>query len=187
MDLYFCLLMNLSQLVSGNNKDKLPLSTYVLTTLFEDVVDAANVRLAGMLEGRYSLANSETAAAGNKRTGLDLVIYDARQDKERIVSTLSGGERFCVSLALALGLAEIVQSNQGGISIDTLFIDEGFGTLDGSRLDDVMNVLSSLKKHGRTVGLISHVDSMKQQITEKITANPDLATGQSTLEVSWMN
>ncbi len=180
-------LIKLSNLVIGNNQDKLPLSTYVLTTLFEDVVDAANVRLAGMLEGRYSLATSETAAAGNKKTGLDLVIYDARQDKERIVSTLSGGERFCVSLALALGLAEIVQSSQGGISIDTLFIDEGFGTLDGSRLDDVMNVLSSLKKHGRTVGLISHVDSMKQQITEKITANPDLATGQSTLEVSWMN
>lgn len=180
-------LIKLSNLVSGINQDKLPLSTYVLTTLFEDVVDAANVRLAGMLEGRYSLATSETAVAGNKKTGLDLVIYDARQDKERIVSTLSGGERFCVALALALGLAEIVQSNQGGISIDTLFIDEGFGTLDGSRLDDVMNVLSSLKKHGRTVGLISHVDSMKQQITEKITANPDLATGQSTLEVSWMS
>jgi len=179
-------LIKLNFLVSGNNLDRLPLSTYVLTTLFEDVVDAANVRLTGMLEGRYSLATSETAATGNKRTGLDLVIHDARQDKERLVTTLSGGERFCVSLALALGLAEIVQSNQGGISIDTLFIDEGFGTLDGSRLDDVMNVLSNLKKHGRTVGLISHVDSMKQQITEKITAKADLSTGQSTLEVSWM-
>ena len=180
-------LIKLSGLVAGNNQERLPLSTYVLTTLFEDVVDAANVRLAGMLEGRYSLATSEVAAVGNRRSGLDLVIHDARHDRSRLVSTLSGGERFCVSLALALGLAEIVQSNQGGISIDTLFIDEGFGTLDGSRLDDVMNVLSNLKKHGRTVGLISHVDSMKQQITEKITAIPDLSTGQSTLEVSWMN
>ena len=139
-----------------------------------------------MLEGRYSLRASETASDLRRRAGLDLMIHDGHTGSERAVSSLSGGEKFCVSLALALGLAEIVQSNAGGIAIDTLFIDEGFGTLDGSRLNDVMNVLTGIKAHGRTVGLISHVESMKSQISEKITAVPNVESGSSTLTVSWM-
>ncbi|MBM4270386.1 MAG: SMC family ATPase, partial [Deltaproteobacteria bacterium] len=179
-------LLRLNELARGNNALNMTLSTYVLTSLFEDVVEAANVRLQGMLEGRYSLRASETASDGRRKAGLDLMIHDAHTDSDRDVSSLSGGESFCVSLALALGLAEIVQANAGGIAIDTLFIDEGFGSLDGSRLNDVMNVLMGIKAHGRTVGLISHVESMKSQITEKITAVPDLSTGTSTLTVSWM-
>jgi len=176
-----------SDLVNGKNDLKLNLSTYVLTTLFQDVVAAANVRLAGMLEGRYSLLGREEGDNARGLAGLNLRIVDNHGESDRPVTTLSGGESFCVSLALALGLAETVQTNQGGIAIDTLFIDEGFGTLDGTRLDDVMNVLTKLNEHGRTVGLISHVDSMKDQIQEKITVNPNLESGQSTLKVSWMS
>jgi exonuclease SbcC len=179
-------LLRLNELARGNNELRMTLSTYVLTSLFGDVVEAANVRLQGMLEGRYGLRASETASDGRRKAGLDLMIHDAHTDSDRDVSSLSGGESFCVSLAMALGLAEIVQANAGGIAIDTLFIDEGFGTLDGSRLNDVMNVLMGIKAHGRTVGLISHVESMKTQITEKITAVADLSTGTSTLTVSWM-
>ena len=179
-------LMRLNDYARGENRLNMTLSTYVLTSLFGDVVEAANVRLQGMLEGRYSLRASETANDLRRRAGLDLMIHDGHTGSERAVSSLSGGEKFCVSLALALGLAEIVQSNAGGIAIDTLFIDEGFGTLDGSRLNDVMNVLTGIKAHGRTVGLISHVESMKSQISEKITAVPNLESGASTLTVSWM-
>ena len=176
-----------ADLVNGRNDLKMNLSTYVLTTLFQDVVAAANVRLAGMLEGRYTLLSREEGDDKRGLAGLNLRIVDNHGDSDRPVTTLSGGESFCVSLALALGLAETVQANQGGIAIDTLFIDEGFGTLDGSRLDDVMNVLTKLNEHGRTVGLISHVAVMKDQIQEKITVTPNLESGQSTLSVSWMN
>ena len=176
-----------ADLINGKNDLKMNLSTYVLTTLFQDVVAAANVRLAGMLEGRYSLLGREEGDNARGLAGLNLRIVDNHAESDRPVTTLSGGESFCVSLALALGLAETVQANQGGIAIDTLFIDEGFGTLDGSRLDDVMNVLTKLNEHGRTVGLISHVSVMKDQIQEKITVTPNLETGQSTLAVSWMS
>ena len=135
----------------------------------------ANVQLR-QLARRYRL----------KRGGspLGLLVMDTEMgDELRSVHSLSGGETFLVSLALALGLASMASSK---LKIESLFIDEGFGTLDGSRLNDVMNVLAGLKQHGRTVGLISHVESMKSQIGEKITAVPNLETGTSTLEVTWM-
>ena len=175
----------LAKLAKGENQYRQTLQTYVLQTMFEDVVSAANTRFRTLLEGRYELRTSGEVTDGRTKQGLNLNVYDTILQSTRKASTLSGGESFCASLALALGLADIVQSNSGGIEIDTLFVDEGFGSLDGERLDDVMNMLTHLRQEGRTVGVISHVDEMKTQILERIVVTPDKENGPSTLKVNW--
>lgn len=161
------------------------LSTFVLEELFEDVLIAANRRFESLLEGRYRLVSCDDDGRANAQRGLGLNVLDVTLNEERSAKTLSGGESFCASLALALGLADIVQANAGGISIETLFIDEGFGSLDGNRLDDVMKMLDSLRKDGRTVGVISHVEEMKSQILDRIVVHAGGKGEPATLEVLW--
>ena len=170
--------------VIKKNDEDVSLEIYVLQHIFEQVLESANMRFTQLLDGRYQLVSSDTAKGGGKK-GLDINVLDLAQNQERVVKTLSGGETFCASLALALGLADVVQAKAGGISIDTLFIDEGFSTLDSDRLDIVMGMLEGIQSLGRTIGIISHVDELKARIPERINVHV-LGTGMpSTLSVTW--
>ncbi|MGO1182545.1 MAG: AAA family ATPase [Micrococcaceae bacterium] len=151
----------------GENGLKMRLGSYVLAGRLEKVALAASERLSGMTQGRYTIEHDDTAVSG-RRAGLDLRIRDHVNDSVRHPSTLSGGESFMTSLALALGLADTVQAEAGGISMDTLFVDEGFGSLDNETLEQVMEVLDGLQASGRAIGLVSHVETMKQQIQHRI-------------------
>ena len=161
------------------------LSAYVVQRAFDEVVEAANVRLAAMLGGHFRLVTTQERT-GSRRTGLGLglKVRDLRTDTERRTTTLSGGESFCASLALALGLADSVRAHAGGVEIGMLFIDEGFGALDVERLGDVMAELLRLRADGRSVGVISHVTEMKRAIPERIDVLA--AASGSTLSVRWM-
>lgn len=151
----------------GENRLKMPLASYVLAGRLEEVAAAATERLLAMTDRRYSIEYSDEATGrGNK--GLELVIRDHYVDETRHPSTLSGGETFMASLALALGLADTVQAEAGGVELDTLFVDEGFGSLDADTLDDVLDVVDGLRAGGRTVGLVSHVERMKQEIPVRL-------------------
>ena len=147
----------------GENGYKMTLSTYVLAARLEQVAAAATERLSAMTGGRYALVHSDSTS-GNKKAGLGLHVTDAWTGQHRDTSTLSGGEGFMASLALALGLADVVQQEAGGVSIETLFVDEGFGSLDETSLEQVMDALEGLRDGGRVVGLVSHVAEMKQRI-----------------------
>lgn len=155
---------------TGVNPTGITLGTYVLMRRFEDVVAAANDRLRGMLAGRFTLETSDEREAGSRarRTGLALAVHDHSTDTRRAPGSLSGGETFTVSLCLALGLADVVQAEAGGVSLGTLFVDEGFGTLDPETLDDVIGQLARLTAGGRQVGIVSHVEELKQRIPERI-------------------
>ena len=159
-------LRELANVVAGAepNTRRMRLETYVLAAQLEEIVLAANARLKTMTSGRYTLLHDDSLAFRNARSGLGLAILDQHTGRSRATHSLSGGETFLASLALALGLAEVVTNQAGGITLDTLFIDEGFGSLDGDTLDIAMSTLDSLRAGGRTIGLISHVDAMKEQI-----------------------
>ena len=148
---------------AGENSYKMTLGSYVLAGRLEEVVAAATERLLGMTQGRYELRHDDSARGRGIR-GLDITVFDRYTEDERAASTLSGGETFMASLALALGLADTVQAEAGGVDMDTLFVDEGFGSLDTATLADVMDVLDGLQAGGRTIGIVSHVDRMKQDI-----------------------
>ena|SRR5215217_4948780 len=120
-----------------------------------------------MSDGRYALVHSD-ATAGNKRSGLGLNVIDGWTGNRRDTSTLSGGESFMASLALALGLADVVQQEAGGLDIETLFVDEGFGSLDDQALEQVMDALEGLRSGGRVVGLVSHVPELKQRVSAQL-------------------
>ncbi|MFJ2979406.1 AAA family ATPase [Curtobacterium sp. NPDC087082] len=156
--------------VAAANPTGITLGTYVLMRRFEDVVAAANDRLRAMLAGRFTLETSDERESGSRarRTGLALAVHDQTTDTVRDPRSLSGGETFTVSLCLALGLADVVQAEAGGVSLGTLFVDEGFGTLDPETLDDVIGQLSRLTAGGRQVGIVSHVEELKQRIPERI-------------------
>lgn len=148
---------------AGENSFKMTLGSYVLAGRLEEVVAAATERLLGMTQGRYELRHDDSARGRGIR-GLDITVLDRFTEDERAAATLSGGETFMASLALALGLADTVQAEAGGIDMDTLFVDEGFGSLDAETLADVMDVLDGLQAGGRTIGIVSHVERMKQDI-----------------------
>ena len=152
----------------GDNQLRMDLTTFVLIRRFADVVSAANGQLRRVSGGRYELEHTD-AKAGNARSGLGLRVLDLHTGKPRDPATLSGGETFYVSLALALGLADVVRAESGGIELATLFIDEGFGSLDPQVLDEVLGVLDSLRAGGRAVGVVSHVADLKSRIPERIT------------------
>jgi DNA repair protein SbcC/Rad50 len=156
--------------VTSANPTGITLGTYVLMRRFEDVIAAANDRLRAMLAGRFTLETSDERESGSRarRTGLALAVHDQTTDTVRDPRSLSGGETFTVSLCLALGLADVVQAEAGGVSLGTLFVDEGFGTLDPETLDDVIGQLSRLTAGGRQVGIVSHVEELKQRIPERI-------------------
>lgn len=150
------------------NTMKMTLETFVLAAELEEIVAAANVRLDDMSAGRYRLAHTDERAAHGAASGLGIEVIDAHTGRGRPASSLSGGETFLASLALALGLAEVVTARAGGIRLDTLFIDEGFGSLDAETLDTAMRTLDSLRAGGRTVGVISHVEAMHHQIPARL-------------------
>ncbi|MBT1635363.1 AAA family ATPase [Clavibacter michiganensis] len=167
---------------SPENTRGLTLGTYVLLRRFEDVVQAANARLRIMSSGRYELEVSEEREATSKsrKTGLALQIRDHVTDRVREPASFSGGETFYAALSLALGLADVVQAEAGGLQLGTLFVDEGFGTLDPETLDAVMSELGRLSSDGRTVGIVSHVEELKQRVADRIEVRR-LPDGSSTL------
>lgn len=153
---------------SVDNVQRMRLAAYVLAERLRQVVDAANERLVAMTDQRYALEHTDERGFGEQRGGLSLRVRDDWNGVLRDPATLSGGETFVVSLALALGLADTVAHEAGGTDIDTLFIDEGFGSLDADTLEDVMDTLDSLRDGGRVVGLVSHVPELRSRITTQL-------------------
>ncbi|MCR3747936.1 AAA family ATPase [Lentzea californiensis] len=166
----------------GQNSKKMTLRSYVLAARLEEVAVAASARLHRMSQGRYSFVHSDSAGARGTRGGLNLDVLDDYSGRARPAKTLSGGESFLASLSLALGLADVVANETGGALLDTLFVDEGFGTLDSDTLDIVMNTLDELRAGGRVVGLVSHVEELRQRIPTRLRVRK-ARTG-STLEMS---
>jgi len=158
----------------ANNKG-MTFQRFVLAALLDDVLSAANQRLKVMSRGRYELLRERTQADRRSHAGLDLSVDDTYTGKARPVATLSGGEGFQAALSLAMGLAEVVQAYSGGIHLDTIFVDEGFGSLDPEALDLAVNALVDLQERGRMVGVISHVPELKERIDVRL----DVQTGRS--------
>ncbi|MET9197203.1 SbcC/MukB-like Walker B domain-containing protein, partial [Streptomyces olivaceus] len=148
---------------SADNERRMRLESYVLAARLEQVAAAASARLLRMSSGRYTLVHSDDRT-GRGRSGLGLHVVDAWTGRERDTATLSGGETFFASLALALGLADVVTDEAGGVRLDTLFIDEGFGSLDDQTLDEVLDVLDALRERDRSVGIVSHVADLRRRI-----------------------
>ncbi|MGL4344352.1 MAG: AAA family ATPase [Cellulosilyticaceae bacterium] len=146
------------------NKKRMTFESYVLTAYFDEIIVAANKRLEKMSSGRFELRRKEAFAKGNGKQGLDLEVLDYHTGRARDVKTLSGGEGFKASLSLALGLADVIQCHAGGISIETMFVDEGFGTLDAASLDSAIECLLGLQQGGRLIGIISHVAELKERV-----------------------
>jgi DNA repair protein SbcC/Rad50 len=162
------LLGTLSEVANGRTGAKVSLHRFVLGVLLDDVLIQATQRLQAMSRGRYQLIRKSERSKGNAGSGLDLLVEDSYSGKSRDVATLSGGESFMAALALALGVSDVVQSYSGGIQLDTLFIDEGFGSLDPDSLDLAIDMLVQLRDGGRTIGIISHVAELKEQIDMRL-------------------
>ncbi|MGP1483800.1 AAA family ATPase [Actinomyces naeslundii] len=178
-------LIRVASLARGENEASTPLATWVLQARFEEVLVFANERLSQMSSGRYELIRvAEETGQRRRRKGLGLAVVDHLGDERtRDPRTLSGGETFYVSLSLALALADVVSAESGGVSLETLFIDEGFGTLDADTLQTVMAQIDHLRAGGRTVGIVSHVAELRDQIAERIAVRR-VASGGSTLRVT---
>jgi exonuclease SbcC len=163
----------ISEVASGHNPQGITFQRFVLGALLDDVLIAATERLQIMSHRRYSL--QRRAERSDRRTsgGLDLEVLDSYTGMARPVSTLSGGESFLASLALALGLSDVVQAYAGGIHLDTIFVDEGFGSLDPEALDLAFRALVDLQRGGRLVGIISHVPDLRERIDTRLEIIPD--------------
>ncbi|MGY6756477.1 AAA family ATPase [Klenkia terrae] len=161
---------SLADLVNGrgSNTLRMRLQSFVLAARLEQVAEVASIRLQDMSGGRYTFRHSDAAGRNGARGGLGLDVLDEYTGQQRPTKTLSGGESFMASLALALGLADVVTAESGGVQIDTLFVDEGFGSLDPQALDAVMSVLDELRRGGRTVGVVSHVEELRTRIPSRI-------------------
>ncbi|WP_198783030.1 AAA family ATPase [Shewanella putrefaciens] len=164
----YAVIGTLADVANGKTGNKISLQRFVLSVLLDDVLLEASHRLHLMSKGRYRLLRKEDRAKGNKASGLELEVEDAYTSKVRPVATLSGGESFMAALSMALGLSDVVQAYAGGIKLDTLFIDEGFGSLDQDSLELAIRTLMDLQSSGRMIGLISHVSEMKEQINTRI-------------------
>ena len=175
--------ISLAGLAKGmEGQRRVALTTYVLRHWFGQVVAAANVRLSAMSSGRYELRRTDEAGSRRERAGLTLAVIDRHTGAERSPRSLSGGETFYTSLALALGLADVVKAEAGGVDLDTLFIDEGFGALDTDTLDQVMAVIDELRDRGRVVGIVSHLADLKERVPERLEVRR-LPDGSSTVRV----
>jgi exonuclease SbcC len=152
----------------GSNTLRMRLQSFVLAARLEQVAEVASRRLLDMSGGRYTFLHSDAQGRHGARGGLGLDVFDEYTGVRRPTKTLSGGESFMASLALALGLADVVTAESGGVQLDTLFVDEGFGTLDPQALDAVMTVLDELRRGGRTVGVISHVEELRTRIPSRL-------------------
>ena len=169
----------LSETANGDisGKEKITLETFVRMTYFDSIIRKANIRLLTMSDGQYELVRRSDAETLKKNEGLALDVIDHFNGSSRSVSTLSGGESFMASLCLALGLSDEIQSSNGGIKLDTMFVDEGFGSLDGEALDRALSALTSLSQGNRLVGIISHVDALRDRIDNKIVITKDRTIG----------
>lgn len=163
---------NLANIARGKNSENITFERYVLAAFFDDIIDAANLRLTKITGNRYEMSRIKEKSKGNAQSGLELEVLDNYTGRSRHVKTLSGGESFKASLSLALGLADVVQCYAGGISLDTMFIDEGFGTLDPESLDSAIQSLIDLQDTGRLVGIISHVPELKERIDARLEIVP---------------
>lgn len=175
----------LADIASASGPENLvatPLAAWVLIARLEEVLASANPRLAAISSGRYELIAVPDDGTSSRKSGLGLAVIDHDTDSVRSPRTLSGGETFYTSLALALGLADVVSAEAGGVELRTMFIDEGFGSLDSHTLSLVMAQLQALRCAGRTVGVISHVEEMASQIADQIQVRP-LGERGSTLRV----
>ena len=176
--------IRLAPLLKGTSGHRrVTLTTYVLRLWFEKVVQAANLRLSDMSGGRYALERVDHADRASDRVGLTLQVVDRHTGQSRSEKSLSGGETFYTSLALALGLADVVTAEAGGITLDTLFIDEGFGSLDLETLDQVMGVIDDLRDGGRAVGIVSHVAELKDRVAERLEVSREAEGGPSRVRV----
>ncbi len=162
------LLGKIADTINGKNSKNITLERFILKSYLNDILEVSNQRLSLMTNNRYALKISEILTDGRSSGGLDLEVSDSYTGLPRSVKTLSGGESFKASLSMALGLAEVVQSYAGGIQLDTVFIDEGFGTLDQESLDSAINCLIELQDSGRLVGIISHVEELKERINTQL-------------------
>lgn len=169
----------LSETANGDisGKEKITLETFVQMTYFDSIIRKANIRLLTMSDGQYELVRRSDVETLKKNEGLALDVIDHFNASSRSVSTLSGGESFMASLCLALGLSDEIQSSNGGIKLDTMFVDEGFGSLDGEALDRALSALTSLSQGNRLVGIISHVDALRDRIDNKIVITKDRTIG----------
>ena len=164
----YSLVKGLDDLANGNNKKRLVFEQYVLISYFEEILYAANLRLQTMSGGRYELRRVRGIVDARSKDNLEMEVLDYYTGKYRSVKTLSGGESFKVSLSLALGMSDVIQAQSGGIRVETMFIDEGFGTLDGESLDQACLVLQGLTESNRLIGLISHVPELPEKIPDQI-------------------
>ena len=163
----------LSRLLSGNNPRKLPVLQYVLSVTLDQVLVSANHFFAVLSRGRYALRLMEGPKGGNAYAGLDLEVLDGASMLPRSIETLSGGEQFLASLSLAFGLSDVIQSHAGAVELESIFIDEGFGSLDAETLDTAMKALSMLRSSGRLIGVISHVSELQTRIPSRIQITRD--------------
>ena len=170
---------SLSKTANGDlsGKEKIKLETYIQMTYFDRIIRRANLRFMEMSSGQYELKRQRVASDIRGQSGLDLVVIDHYNGTERSVRTLSGGESFMASLSLALGLSEEVQSSSGGVSVDTLFVDEGFGTLDSDSLDLAYKALTNVTEGNRLVGIISHVAELRNKIDNQIIVKKEKSGG----------
>src|SRR5699024_7274950 len=156
-------------------------STFVLAARLERVVELANERLQAMADGRYELAHDDASPTRRRRGGLGLLVRDLWTGQDRGTSTLSGGESFTASLALALGLADAIREESGGREFGTLFVDEGFGSLDEGSLEQVLDVLDGLRDGGRVIGVVSHVSDLRTRIPARVTVHKGQAGSRVTV------
>lgn len=163
---------SLAQCAQGNNSRRLTFSGFVLQSILDDVLQAANMRLTHMSRGRYNLSRLDEVTDARRESGLNIEVMDSFTGISRPVKTLSGGEIFLASLSLALGLSDVVQAYAGGIRLDTILVDEGFGSLDPESLDMAIRTLTDLQKGGRLVGIISHVAELKERISTRLEITP---------------
>ena len=158
------------------------LETYIQTTYFDRIIRRANLRLFTMSNGQYELIRLKEAENNKGQSGLELGVIDHYNGSERSVKTLSGGESFLASLSLALGLSDEVQASAGGIRVETLFVDEGFGSLDSDTLDMAYKALANLTEGNKLVGIISHVAELKSKIDKQVVVTKE-KTGGSRVEI----
>ena len=174
----------LDDTANRNNKMRLMFEQYVLAAYFEEILSAANIRLRVMSTGRYELRRVNEVTDGRSKDNLEMEVFDYYTGKYRSVKTLSGGETFKVSLALALGMSDVVQAGSGGIRVETLFVDEGFGSLDSESLEQACLTLQSLVEKDRLIGIISHVPELSEKIVNRIQIHKSGAGSRAEVVVS---
>ncbi len=171
------MLLNLSQTASGelSGKQKIAFEQYIQSAYFRSILNEANKRFGYMTNGRFELVRRDVSDNIKSKGGLEIDVFDNYTGKNRDVKTLSGGESFKASLCMALGLSEVIQRNSGGVRLESMFVDEGFGVLDSESLEQAVEILSSLSDSDRMVGIISHISELKDRIDKKIIVQRDIA------------